>query len=61
MCIGRQSNLKYYGKKKQSDLEKEYKDYVLSIIKADTGVDASQIMKNTWNGDTRKKAVLDND
>lgn len=61
VLVNRQSNLKYYGKKKQSDLEKEYKDYVLNIIKADTGVDASQIMKNTWNGDTRKKAVLDDE
>lgn len=61
VLVNRQSNLKYYGKKKQSDLEKEYKDYVLNIIKADTGVDASQIMKNTWNGDTRKKAVLEDD
>lgn len=59
VLVNRQSNLKYYGKKKQSDLEKEYKDYVLSIIKADTGIDASDIMKETWNGDTREKAILD--
>ena len=59
VLVNRQSNLKYYGKKNQDKLETSYKEYILSIIKADTGIDASDIMKETWNGDTRKKAVLE--
>ena len=59
VLVNRQSNLKYYGKKNQDKLETSYKEYILSIIKADTGVDASDIMKETWNGDTREKAILD--
>lgn len=59
VLVNRQSNLKYYGKKNPDKLETSYKEYILSIIKADTGIDASDIMKETWNGDTRKKAVLE--
>lgn len=59
VLVNRQSNLKYYGKKDQKKKEETYKGYILDVISADTGVDASDIMSETWNGDTRKKAVLE--
>ena len=45
VLVNRQSNLKYYGKKNQDKLETSYKEYILSVIKADTGIDASDIMQ----------------
>lgn len=59
ILVNRQTNLRYYGKKNQEKLETAYKDYILSIIQADTGIDASSYMKETWNGDYRKRAVLE--
>lgn len=62
ICVmaNRQANLKYYGNKKQKELEKAYKDYILEIIKCDTSIDASDYMQATWNGDIREKAILEN-